>query len=268
MGKWPFTGFLLDTLRLHAANKRFDWEDLLFITEARARSEELARRDIHDIRALARSYDQEIVALRLQIGDLNKEIDQYVDQIEEAEQERDKVRDENAGLRYQLQEFRSSLFEKTGEAPDASVPLVDNYEDMPEWVGNHLAGRLVLHARALRGLKDAQFSEPKLVCQALLLLANEYRDMRLGNGSRQDYELALKRLELQDGQSITESRAGEEGETYIVIWPVGQRVVFWSRTFAKVRRRTNGIVLRSTSSGTRRKARLWSAGFQAIWITA
>ena len=31
-GEPAFASFLLDTLRLHAANKRFDWGDLLFIS--------------------------------------------------------------------------------------------------------------------------------------------------------------------------------------------------------------------------------------------
>lgn len=218
-GEPAFTSFLLDTLRLHAANKRFDWGDLLFISEARARREELARRDIHDIEALAKSYDQEIDALKQQIEDLKKEIDQYVDQIEEVEEERDKARNDNAGLRYKNQELRSSLFKKTGEMPDASVSLVDHYDDLPDWVRNCLAGRLELHSRAEKGLKSARFNDPHLVCQALLLLANEYRDMRLGEGSQQEYETALQRLELRDGPSITDSRAGEEGETYYVRYP-------------------------------------------------
>ena len=214
-----FREFPLDTLRLHAANKRIDWGDLLFITEARARHEELARRDIRDFEELARSYDQEICALKTQIADLKKEMDQYVEQIEEAEQERDKARDENAGLRYQLKELRAKLFEETGEAMDASIPLVDDYEDMPQWATNYLAGRLVLHPRAQRGLKDAQFSDPALVCQALLLLANEYRDMRLGTLSQSNYREALERLGLEDRASITKSRAGEEGDAYFIRYP-------------------------------------------------
>ena len=218
-GEPAFTDFLLDTLRLHAANKRFDWEDLLFITEARARREELARRDIHDIEALANSYNQEISALKRQIEDLKKEIEQYVDQIEEVEQERDRTRDESTGLRYQVRELRSRLYEQTGEAADTLVPFEDNYDDIPEWVRNYLAGRLELHPRAEKGLKAARFNDPQLVCQALLLLANEYRDMRLGEGSQQHYEKALQRLELRDGPSITDSRAGEEGETYYVRYP-------------------------------------------------
>ena len=218
-GEVAFASFLLDTLRLHAANKRFDWEDLLFITEVRARREELARRDIRDFEELIRSYDQEIAAYKMQITDLKKEMDQYVEQIDEAEQERDKARDENAGLRYQLQELRGKLFEKTGEAIDASIPMVDNYEDMPQWATNHLAGRLVLHPRALRGLKEAQFSDPALVCQALLLLANEYRDMRLGTLGQSNYTEALERLGLEDRASITKSRAGEEGDAYYIRYP-------------------------------------------------
>ncbi len=219
-GEPAFTSFLLDTLRLHAANKRFDWGDLLFISEARARREELARRDIHDIEALAESYDQEIDALKQQIEDLKKETDQYVDQIEEVEQERDRAREENSGLRYQVRELRSRLYEQTGEAPDASASLVDTYDDLPEWIRNCLAGRLELHSRAEKGLKSARFNDPHLVCRALLLLANEYRDMRLGEGSQQEYEVALQRLELRDGPSITDSRAGEEGETYYVRYPL------------------------------------------------
>ncbi len=81
----------------------------------------------------------------------------------------------------------------------------------------NLAGRLVLHPRAVRGLRDGSFEDVALVARALLLLAREYRDVQLGEAGANDaFTVAYERLGLRFGRSIARERAGEEGETYFV----------------------------------------------------
>ena len=80
--------------------------------------------------------------------------------------------------------------------------------------------------RAVTGLKDAAYENPRHIYQAMLLLAGEYRAMRIATDSddrkpRQTYEQARDRLHLRDGPSIDEALAGQYGDTYYVYYPVG-----------------------------------------------
>lgn len=60
-------------------------------------------------------------------------------------------------------------------------PIPDDYDEMGKWTHTYLAGRLILLGRARRGeLKTAAFEDVGLVYRSLLLLAFEYRDMRMG----------------------------------------------------------------------------------------
>jgi hypothetical protein len=100
------------------------------------------------------------------------------------------------------------------------VPIPDRYEELPDWVATHLAGRLVLHPRALRGVKDAVYEDVHLVYEGLLLLAKQYREMQLGfDGAKQRFEVELGRLELKCSGSISKERAGEQGDTYFIRYP-------------------------------------------------
>ena len=55
-------------------------------------------------------------------------------------------------------------------------------EDMPEWVEERFAGKLIFHNRAIVEIKKTPTGEidMSLLCDAIEYLANEYRDERLG----------------------------------------------------------------------------------------
>ena len=93
---------------------------------------------------------------------------------------------------------------------------------MPEWVEEHLPGRLVFLPRAARAVKNAVYQDVSLVYKALLLLANEYRNMRLGaEGGKEGFESSCEKLELRFGGSITDIAAGQYESEYFVDYPVG-----------------------------------------------
>ena len=83
---------------------------------------------------------------------------------------------------------------------------------------------MVLHPRALQGIKKTVYNNPPLVYNALLHLANQYRDMRLGLIQQEDYFKSRDALQLRDGGSIDEDHAGEYGSTYYVQYPIGSSV--------------------------------------------
>ena len=97
---------------------------------------------------------------------------------------------------------------------------------MGEWVKEHLAGRLILLPRAERAASKAEYTEVGMVYRALLILANEYRDSRMGTGTDKAFRDALAQYGMDFSGSIDKSRAGQEGDAYYVNYPIGttQRV--------------------------------------------
>jgi len=216
-----FTAFLVDQSYQHAATKRVDWGGCLFFADAQMRRTQRAKEEASEEADWRGIYEAEVTALREKVSEAEKERDEALDLAEQAEKDRDLYIGENDRLRWQIDSLRERLAEKTGEDIDTTVEIPQDYEDLPQWVEENLLGRLVLHPRALRGVKDAQYEDAGLVFRSLLLLANEYRNMRLGLAdAREAFEAKMAELGLRCSGSISESRAGEEGDTYFVRYPL------------------------------------------------
>jgi hypothetical protein len=219
-GESAFTEFLIHQAMRHAAGRRIEWSDLLFINDARTKRAELARKMSTEERDWRKLYDEEIAGLKGQIKELNELNEGLSDDSIAATKAKDRAEVENTRLRAQLDGLRTALAQKTGQDPDESIPIPQTYNNFADWVEQHLTGRLVLHPRALRGMKDACYENVGLVYQAMLLLGKEYRDMKLGfDGSKGAFDAKRETLELRLDQSITESRAGQQGEQYYVRFP-------------------------------------------------
>jgi hypothetical protein len=235
-----FTEALVNRLFDSAASRRPQWGRCLFVPEARGLAAELDRQrftetllarertsgrvtELQDeIRRLTDAYDSQLASIRQQAEGARQEAEEYFERAAEIEGDRDWYRQENANLRWQLTALRSNLRQRSGRGLDEDLALPDTYDDLPDWVGRNLVGRLVLHPRAVNAVGGALYENVELVCQALLLLANEYRDMRLGlDGARERFETRKNDLGVRHDESITRTRAGEQGDTYFVAWPVG-----------------------------------------------
>ncbi len=214
-----FADFLEDQALLYSANKRVLWSPCLLYADAvRVRSER-TRRETKDGAELVSLYEEELAALKGKVEKAEAEAQLFNDDAIAAERERDWYADENRKLRSQIDLLRYAL-EKTGEDADRDIPLPTDYEEIPEWAEEYLTGRLVLLPRAIRALKDARYEEPALVCRALVLLANEYRNMEMGHAGADDqFKSRCAELGLEFGRSITFERAGAEGDTYFVRYP-------------------------------------------------
>ncbi len=233
-----FASFLIDKMAEHAAAKSVDWGKCLFFADARTRStevlheqikEEMRQRyqtDIGDtlqaqIDALQKAHDERITALKANIEEAQEETREYHDLAEGYKQEAERYKRDNRSLQLRNDKLRTAIRAKTGKSADAEIEIPGNYDDMPEWVEEHLAGQLVLHPRARQGIKKAEYSNISVVYKSLLLLACEYRDMRLGHSdAKEAWENGLERLGLHNGGSITKARADEQGETYYVRYPL------------------------------------------------
>jgi hypothetical protein len=238
-GEPAFASFLIDKVAEYSAVKSIDLEGCLFFADARTRRAKIARERINQqvlvqphtdeatvlrtqIDALQSAHEEEVGALKAKIDEAQKDVEEFDDLSAQYKAEFERVSLENRSLQAQNDGLRLAVEKKTGKSADAAIAIPTNYDDMPEWVEVQLAGRLVFHPRALQGVKKAKYEDIGLVYKCLLLLAGEYRNMRLGlDGAKKGWEDGLGRLELRFDKSISKERAGEQGDTYFVRYPLG-----------------------------------------------
>lgn len=238
-GEAAFASFLIDKMAEHAAVKTLDWGQCLFFADARTRRAEIARERIKleiqqqartdessahraQIDALQKAHEEEVDALKAKIAEAQKDAEEFDDLASQYKREAERLRRENQSLQAQNDSLRIAVEKKTGKSADMSIPIPKAYDDMADWVEKYLAGRLLLHPRAIQGIKKSVYEDVGLVYRSLLLLADAYRGMRIGTeNARKAWESGLKKLELRFGGSITRERAGEHGETYFVRYPLG-----------------------------------------------
>lgn len=223
-GEKAFGSFLCSSTRTYNVQCKPNWEQLVFITDARLiQAEKNTQELIHSEKCLEckSRFETQIDAFRNAIDEARSEAEQWSDESVRAVREREEHERENVALRRQVEALRANLEAKTGKPPDEEIAIPETYDDLQEWVAENLAGRLVLHPRAVRGLKDALYEDVPLVYHGLLLLANEYRDMRTGRTDRAPFDAKARELQLDLAGSIDKSRAGEQGDTYFLKYPQG-----------------------------------------------
>ena len=228
-GERAYTSFLIDTAHRVASTSRTDWTGLYFVPDARILAAEL---EMAHAAHLANAPERElamqnhIAALQRKLQTAEDENADWLTELENATAEAEYYKQENAALRLRLDALRAHLIRQNGESPDAELPIPNSYKEMSEWVKEHLAGRLILHPRAERALSKAEYTEVGMVYRALLILANEYRDSRMGVGTDEAFRDVLAQYGMNFSGSIDKSRAGQEGEAYYVKYPIGssQRV--------------------------------------------
>lgn len=220
-----FQDFLVKKMWVTMPRVPFPWQPLVFVPEARVvEAEERAREtlggeacaDCQDL------YEKQAGALKEKIQAAEEEAEKWAQMADEYQRDRDYQKHQATVLQCAVDSLRAQLEEKTGKPLDDEILIPDTYEGMPDWVDRHLAGRLVFLPRAARALKDAVYHDARLVYRGLFLLANEYRNMRLGyEGEKERFEARCGELALRFGGSMTEVAAGQYESEYYVDYPVG-----------------------------------------------
>jgi len=221
VGEIAFCDYLVDRSRHESASKRLIWSPCRFIEDLRPLIYEQERNSRRGNEQQSDAFQREIVSLKTKIDELEKECEAYNDESLATKRECDHLREINQRLAYQNDGLREAIRAKGDTNILTVVQKPTSYDSIGDWVQNNFAGRLEFHPRALRGLKDGQYEDLSLVCDSLSLLAEEYRNMKLGYASREIFEDRLKSLGLELSNAITETRAGEEGNTYYVNYPLG-----------------------------------------------
>ena len=223
-GPNAYTSFLINFAHRMASTNRTNWQGLYFVPDAQILQSELALAHAnHVANAPARelALQNHAAALQRKLDTANEEESGWLTELEKAQEAVEYYKQENTALRFQLDVMRSHLVRQSGVSPDSEIVLPDNYRDMGDWVRQNLAGRLILLPRAERAAAKADYSEASMVYRALLILANEYRNSRMGTGTDEEFRSALAKFGMDFSGSIDKSRAGEEGDAYYVNYPLG-----------------------------------------------
>lgn len=224
-GPNAYTSFLIHTVHQTASTNRTDWRGLYFVPDARILAAELElAHSMHLANAPAReaALNHHVAALQRKLDAAEEENADWLAEVEQAQEIAEFYRNENISLRRQIDVLRNHLKRQRGDKElDTDVPIPRGYDAIPDWVRQHLAGRLILHPRAERAVGKAEYVEPEMVYRALLILANEYRDSRMGIGSDESFRTALAKYGMDFSGSIDKARAGQEGDAYFVNYPPG-----------------------------------------------
>ena len=151
--------------------------------------------------------------------------------VEAAEHERDQanealeqIESESSGLRARVSHLLRAL-EAKGTAEE--IPIPESFDSLDDWCRTYLPGNIVVLPRALRAAKKADFQEPAIAYKALLLLRNEFVELRCSGGSDaiRAWHDGLASLGLEDRPTFSSTRAGEEGEEYKILWGRRKRLL-------------------------------------------
>ncbi|SMG45759.1 hypothetical protein [Dethiosulfovibrio salsuginis] len=216
-----YVQYLSDFLKSFPARTSLSWGGLVFVPEARLIArEERAKAPMEDQVARNEALEDQIEALKLLLEATRSDRDEYLAMAESALRETDSYKEELFSLRNSYITLQAMWESRTGQSVDDELILPDSYNHMAQWVSDHFTGRLKLHPRAVRALKDGAYEKPQLVAQALMALAKEYRDVKLG---LQDYSVFQERLQeigLDCRPSISNESAGKYDDRYFI--PISQ----------------------------------------------
>ncbi|MCX6620340.1 MAG: hypothetical protein NTY38_04555 [Acidobacteria bacterium] len=211
-----FQAFLKQKMFQTITSRPLRHEDTLFYRYAKVRSLSSGTTTHLNVSPLEEELRLEVAELRKQLDEERGEKDYVYAYSAELEENLQRVEKERFNLRAQLEVLRAGL----GQAVREHIPLPASLEELDDWQ-RHVAGQLWIAPRAIAATRKSEFRDPTLVFESLLLLANEYRQMRIGGGKdlQAAYESGLKRLKLTEARSISDSRAGEQGDQYFVNHP-------------------------------------------------
>lgn len=211
-----FENILYDSLTKYNISKRIDWKELGYKFYFNANRELMRQKEetSSDFEQLRKMYEEQIKQLEERIDNQQDEIITALVETENKEKELD---DSRATI-YHLN-ARVDMLEKqvaSTKEETTSIPIWNDYTKLQKWIETYLPGKVVLHSRAVRALKEATYEDAELVFKSLHLLGTTYYQMRMGNASREEFDRKCVELGIEETGSIADTAAGELGETYFI----------------------------------------------------
>ena len=216
-----FRHLLIDNIKKYNTNVRMDWVGLGHKFYLGANREVLIEKEknLSDIVQLRNTYEQQINQLEESITDKDNELLTALIQVEEKKKEIDEIRDILFRQNLRLDVLEHQLESK---GTKITIPILDDYSELQEWVETYFPGRVILHSRAVRALKDAVYEDAELVFRAIYLLGTSYYQMRMGTVTRKEFDMKCSELGIEETGAIADTAAGEQGETYFVQYHGGK----------------------------------------------
>lgn len=156
---------------------------------------------------LAAANDR-IDALEKQVISLASEQDYYINEHEKERARAELSESQAQKSAYRIQQLANQLKAK-GDDPDEDITIPKNWQELPGWCDEQLAGRLVLTSSAHRGVRGPAFADVETAARCLLWLASECRDQRINGGGG-----SLNNMTIMDG--IQNASCG--ADTYEFDW--------------------------------------------------
>lgn len=211
-----FRYLLRENMRKYNINVRIDWGRLGHKFYFVANKEILIEKEknLFDIAQLRDTYEQQINQLEENITNRDNELLTALIQVEEKEKEITEIRDILFRLNLRIDVLEHQLESSKGVRTE--IPILKDYSELQEWVETYFPGKVVLHSRAIRALKDAVYEDSELVFRSIYLLGTSYYQMRMGTITRQEFDKKCSELGIEESGAIADTAAGEQGETYFV----------------------------------------------------
>lgn len=185
-----------------------------------------ATRDHSDWRKENADYEQLLAVAEEDIKSYRQRADELTGEKESLELDLEAMREQVQDLEREAISLRALNEHYLNLLKGRDVPYrrdrPGSYAELAEWVEREFPGRLRLHNRAVRALKNATYQDIGLVLDCLEFLAEEERAVLRGiDGARAVRDARLEKLGVKLDKSISSERANEEGDAYFVEYPRG-----------------------------------------------
>ena len=208
-------------VKKHVQRRRVQWEDQGIEFYLMAHQNLLSHR-----REEAAKTNQELIELfEEQIDQLQRRCDEnlalassYANDTDTIQEEYEKQRQVNSKLKHKIFILEQQL-QKAQFSEEDNIPVVGTYDEVSDWIDEYYPDKLLLHSRAVRSLKSANYEDVILVYRCLKLLATSYYDYCTGSITYEAFMAECKAVDpgLDERGAITDTAAGMQGDTYYVL---------------------------------------------------
>lgn len=172
------------------------------------------RRELAEHGELLPIAEEENANLKAEIESLRNQFNSTASELDETRNEKLELEDSLFTVRQQLKHWRDIAEKRTPSTqPDAEPTTLT---EVIKWCGQ-FEGKLVLHPRARRTLKKGSYEDVPNVVGAIRCLAEEGYEYHTGSsGAKEKFESKCDELGVKFAHTITDSRAGQEGDIYFI----------------------------------------------------
>lgn len=189
--------------------RRIDWDelDVKYYDQILKEADIASEKDLDTLKLEIKKQQERIKFLQAYCKDIEQD---KIDQ----ESEINKKRSENFINQQRIYELTEQLKEFKDLIP---IEYPKTYREIPDWVSQQFAGRLELHKRALKCLKDNPvYPDIELLCKAIEFLGKYYYEMKTGRLDKKECDEIRDSLCIENSPTGSVASAGRQKDAYYV----------------------------------------------------